>query len=185
VEYFKYLETSLTNQNPCIKKLSADCNQKMLDIIRCRIIFSSSLMSKIMKVKIQKNIILPFVLYGCETRSPTVSKEHRLSVFGNGMLRKIFRPVMDVVMGEWGIWHNETFYDLYSPNIWEMKSRRMRCVKHVAHMGKSRGAYRISVGRPRHRWWDDIKMHLQEEGWGALRLIWLMIGTGRRILWIQ
>ena len=56
-------------------------------------------MSKIMKVKIQKNIILPFVLYGCETRSPTVSKEHRLSVFGNRVLRKIFWPAMDVVMG--------------------------------------------------------------------------------------
>ena len=58
-------------------------------------------MSKIIKVKIQKNIILPF-LYGCETRSPTVSKEHRLCVFGNRVLRKIIWPVMDVVMGEWG-----------------------------------------------------------------------------------
>ena len=145
VEYFKYLETSLTNQNPCIKKLSADCNQKMLDIIRCRIIFSSSLMSKIMKVKIQKNIILPFVLYGCETRSPTVSKEHRLSVFGNGMLRKIFRPVMDVVMGEWGIWHNETIDDMYSSNQEEWWAG------YVAHVGERRGTYRILVGRPEGR----------------------------------
>jgi len=59
-------------------------------------------------------------------------------------------------------------------------------------MGKRRGAYRIlmgrpegrrPLGRPRHRWWDVIKMDLQEVGWGALtRLIWLMIGTGRRFL---
>ena len=46
-----------------------------------------------------------------------MSEEHRLSVFGNRMLRNIFWPVMDVVMGEWGRLH-KTFYDLYSPNIW-------------------------------------------------------------------
>jgi len=59
-------------------------------------------MYKIIKVKIQKNIILPSVLYGCETWSPIVGKEHRLSVFGNRMLRKIFWPVLDMVMGERG-----------------------------------------------------------------------------------
>ena len=75
-------------------------------------------------------------------------------------------------MGEWGS-HNETLYDLYSPNIWVSKSRSMRWAGHVAHMGGERGAYRILVGRseerrplgrPRHRWWDDIKMDLQEVG---------------------
>ncbi len=73
-------------------------------------------------------------------------------------------------MGEWGR-HNETLYDLYSPNIWVIKSRRMRWAGHVAHMEKRRGACRILVGRPegrgqlgrpRHRWWGDIKMDLQE-----------------------
>ena len=104
MEYIKYLETSLTNQNPCMKKiiLSADCSQGMLAIIRCRIFFFSTLMSKILKVKTQKNIPLPFVLYGCETWSPTVGEEHGLSLFGNGMLRKIFWPVLDMVMGECG-----------------------------------------------------------------------------------
>ena len=57
----------------------------------------------------------------------------------------------------------------------QIKSRRMRWVEHVAHTGKKRGAYRIFVvrperrrpfGRPSHRWWDDIKMDLQEVGWG-------------------
>ena len=71
----------------------------MLAIIRCRIFLSSSLVSKIINVKIYKNIILPFVMYGCETWSPIVGKEHRLSVFGNRVLRKIFCPAMDVVMG--------------------------------------------------------------------------------------
>jgi len=68
----------------------------------------------------------------------------------------------------------------------------MGWVVHVAQMGNMRGAYRILVGRsegrrplvrPRHRWWDYIKMNLQEVGWGALfRLIWLMTGTGWRFL---
>ena len=60
-------------------------------------------MFKIIKVKIRKNIILPFVLNGCETWSPIVGEGHRLYVFRNRMLRKIFWPVLDVVMGEWGI----------------------------------------------------------------------------------
>jgi len=65
-------------------------------------LLSSSLLSKNMKVKIYRTIILPFVLYGCETWSPTVSKEHRLRVFGNRVLRKMFGPMRDKVMGEWG-----------------------------------------------------------------------------------
>jgi len=52
-------------------------------------LLSSSLLSKNIKVKIYRTIILPFVLYGCETWSPTVSEEHRLRVFGNRVLRKI------------------------------------------------------------------------------------------------
>jgi len=108
------------------------------------------------------------------------------------VLRKIFGPRGDEVTGEWGRQHNETLCDLYSPNIWVIKSRRMRWAGHVARMGKRRGAYRILVGRPegrrpfgrpRLRWWDDIKMDFQEVGWGALtRLIWLMMGTDQRFL---
>jgi len=61
-----------------------------------------------------RTIILPFVLYGWETWSPTVSEEHRLRVFRNRVLRKIFGPMRDEVIGEWGRQLN----DLYSPNIW-------------------------------------------------------------------
>ena len=129
-------------------------------------------------------------MYGCETWSPTVSDEHKLRVFGNRVLRKIFGPMRDEVTGEYGKQHNETLHDLYSPNIWVIKSRRMRWAGLVAHRGKRIDAYRILVGRlegrrplggPRRRWWDDIKMDLQEVGWGALtRLILHMTGTGRR-----
>jgi hypothetical protein len=62
-------------------------------------------------------------------------------------------------------------------------------VGHVAHMGEGRGAYRILVGRPlgrpTHRWEDDIKMDLQEVGWGGgswTGLIWLRKGTGGGLL---
>jgi hypothetical protein len=80
-----------------------------------------------------------------------------------------------------------------SPNIIRViRSRRMRWAGYVACMGEGRGAYRILVGRPegrrplvrpRHRWKDNIKMDLQEVGWGAWSgLIWLRIGTGGGLL---
>ena len=62
-------------------------------------LLSSSLLSKNIKVKIYRTVILPFVLYRCETWPPTVSEEHRLRVFRNRVLRKIFGPMRDKVMG--------------------------------------------------------------------------------------
>ena len=79
---------------------------------------------------------MPFVLYGCETWSPSVSEEHRLRVYGNRVLRNMFEPMRDEVAEEWGRCHNETLYDLYLPNIWVIKSRRMRWAGHVARNGK-------------------------------------------------
>jgi len=77
-----------------------------------------------------------------------VSEEHRLRVFGSRVLRKIFGPTRDEVMGGWGREHNAALHNL-SPNfIWVIKSRIMRWAGHVAHMGDRRGAYSILVGRP-------------------------------------
>ena len=83
-------------------------------------------------------IILPVVLYGCETWSLTMREEHGLRVFENRMLRRIFRPKMDGVTGEWRKLHNEELNDLYcSSNIVRViKSRRMRWAGHVARMGE-------------------------------------------------
>ena len=66
------------------------------------------------------------------------------------MLRKIFGPKRDEVTGEWSKLHNEELNYLYSsPNIVRViKSRRMRLVGHVAHMGERRGVYRVLVGKP-------------------------------------
>jgi hypothetical protein len=65
-----------------------------------------------------KTIILPVVLYGCETWSLTLREEHRLRVFENTVLRRILGPKRDEVTGEWGKLHNEELNDLYSsPSI--------------------------------------------------------------------
>jgi hypothetical protein len=106
------------------------------------------LLSRNTKIKIYRTIILPVVLYGCETWSLTLREEHRLRVFHNRVLRRIFGPKRDEVTGEWRRLHNEELNDLYSsPNIIRvMKSRRMGWAGHVTRMGEGRGAYRILVG---------------------------------------
>ena len=106
-------------------------------------------------------------------------------MFENMVLRRIFEPRRDEVTGEWRRLHNEELNDLYcSPNIVRViKSRRMRWAGHVAaRMGEERGAYRVlvgkpegkrSLGRPRCRWVDNIRMDLQEVGCGYVDCIGL------------
>jgi hypothetical protein len=124
------------------------------------------------------------VLYGCETWSLALREEHRLRVFENRVLRRIFGPKRDEVTGEWRKLHNEELCDLYSsPSIIRIiKPRRMRWAGHLARMGKKRNAYRLLVGkaegkrplgRPRRRWVDNIRMDLGEVGWGDVDWIGL------------
>jgi hypothetical protein len=138
---------------------------------------SSRLLSKNLKIKIYRTIILPVVLYGCETWSLTLREERRLRVFENRVLRRVFGPRRDEMTGEWRELHNEELNDLYSlPNIVRVvKSRRMRRAGHVVRMGEERGVHRVLVGkpkgkrplgRPRRRWEDNMKMALQEAGGG-------------------
>jgi hypothetical protein len=88
-------------------------------------------------MRICKTIILPVILYGCETWSLTLREEHRLRVFENRVLRRIFGLERDEVTGEWRKLHSEELHDLYpSPSIIRiMKSRRMRWAGHVARIG--------------------------------------------------
>jgi hypothetical protein len=103
-----------------------------------------------------------------------LGEEHRLRVFENRVLRRIFGPKREED-GSWRKLHNDELHDLYSsPNIVRViKSRRMRWAGHVARMGEGRNAYRVLVGRPegkrplgrpRRRWEDNIKRDLREVG---------------------
>jgi hypothetical protein len=134
--------------------------------------------------RIYKTIILTVVLYGCETWSLTLREEHRLRVFKNRVLRRIFGLKRDEVIGGWRKVHNEELHNLhFSPSIIRIiKSRRIGRAGHVARMAKKRNAYGISLGkpegkrplrRPRRRWEDNIRMYLREIGWGCMNWIYL------------
>jgi hypothetical protein len=136
-------------------------------------------MSKDLKIRIYKAIILPLVLYGCVTWSLIVREEHRPRVLENRVQRRIFGPKRDEVTGEWRKLHNEELCDLYiSPSIIRiMKSKKMRWAGHVARMGEKRNAYMLLVGkpegrrplaRPRSRWLDNNRMVLTEVEWGGM-----------------
>jgi hypothetical protein len=152
-------------------------------------LLSSRLLSRKLKVKIYKTIILPAVLYGCETWSLTLREQHRLRVFENRVLKRIFGPTRDEVTGEWRKLHNGELHNLCSsPDIiMQIKSRRMRWAGHVTRMGEGRNVYRVLVGKP------EGKNHLEDQGvdgrmgskWIFRRLVagvwsgftWLRIGT--------
>jgi hypothetical protein len=129
-----------------------------------------------------------YVLYGCETWTLTLREEHRLGVFENRVLRRIFGPKGGKVTGEWRKLHNEELRDLYSsPSIIRiLKARRMRWAGHVARLGEKRNAYRLLVGkpegrgplaRPRRRWLHNIRMDLVEVGWGDVD--WIDLAQNR------
>jgi hypothetical protein len=110
-------------------------------------------------------------MYGCETWPLTFGEEHRLRVFENRVMRKIFGPKRKE-HGSWRKLHNDELHSLYSsPNIVRVfKSRRVRWAGRVARMREWRGVYRVlvgrplgkrPVGRPRRRWEDNIKMDLR------------------------
>ncbi|KAJ4438525.1 hypothetical protein ANN_14470 [Periplaneta americana] len=147
---------------------SYDCT-----IVQCVL---RGLLSKNLKVRIYKTVILPVVTYGCETWTLTLREEHRLRVFESKVLRKIFGAKRDEVTGEWRKLHNTELHAFYSSDdiMRNIKSRRLRWAGHVGRMGESRNAYRVLVGRPegkrllgrhRRRWEDNIKMDLREVGY--------------------
>jgi hypothetical protein len=114
---------------------------------------SSRLLSGNVKVKIYKTTVMSVVLYGYETWSLTLREEHRLGVFENRVLRRIFGPKRDEVMGEWRKLHNGELHNLCSsPDIIrQIKSRRMRWAGHVARMGEGRNVYRVFGVKARRR----------------------------------
>ena len=145
-----------TSRVPCADISLSICISRLGEGSKIRIqfffarVFSSTLQSKNLKIKIYRTTILPVVLYGCETWSLTSREERRLRVFKNRVLRRVFGPRRDEVRREWRKLHNEELNDLdSSPNIVRViKSRRMRWAGHVARKRESRGVYRVLVRKP-------------------------------------
>jgi hypothetical protein len=126
------------------------------------------------------------LLYECETWSLTLREEHRLRVFENRVLRRIFGPKRDDVTGEWRKLHSEELHNLYSsPDIIrQVKSRRMRWAGHVARMGKEGKVYKVLVGKPEgKRPLGRPRRRRGDGSWGVwIGFDWLRTGTGGGLL---
>ena len=92
VEEFKYLGKNLTNQNSIQEEIMSRLKSGNACYHSEQNLLSSRLLSRHLKFKIYRTIILPVVLYGYETWSLTLREEHRLRVFENRVLRRIFGP---------------------------------------------------------------------------------------------
>jgi hypothetical protein len=179
------LETHLINQNFIQEEIKGRLNSGIGCYHSVQNLLSSILLSKHLKIKIHRTIILPVVLYGRETWSLVLKEERKLMLFENMVLRRIFGPKRNEVTGEWKKLRNEDLNDLCSsPNILRaIKSRRMRWAGHVARNGEGRGVYRDLVGkpegktplgRPRRRREDIIKADVRV--WNGLS--WLRMKRG-------
>ena len=122
MEQFKYLGTNLKDQNSIQEEIKNRLKSGDACCHSVQNLWSSSLLSKTLKIKIHRTIILSLVLYGCETWSLT------LRVFDKRVLRRIFGPKRDEVTGESRKLHNEEFNNIYPPPniVLVIKSRRMR-----------------------------------------------------------
>ena len=150
MEEFKYLGTTLTNQNSIAEEMKGRLRSGITFYRSVRSLLSSSLLSKYLKRRINRSIIRSVILYGCEAWSLTLREKRILRVFENMLLRRIFGYRRDEVTGEWWRLHNEELSGLYSsPNIVRViKSRRMRWAGNVARMFEEMGVYRVLVGKP-------------------------------------
>jgi hypothetical protein len=180
VAQFNYFGTIVTNQIMIQEEIKSRCNLGNTCYHPVQNLLSSRLLSRNIKIRIYKTIILLVVLYGGETWSLVIKEEHKLRV-----LRRIFGPKRDEVTGGWRKLHNEELHNLYSsPSIIRMiKSRRMR----LAGNGNNRNARRILVGkpegkrplgRPRRRWMNNTQIDLRDIGWGGMEWVGLAQDKG-------
>jgi len=142
------LGTTLTNQTSIEEEIKSRLRSGNACCHSVQNLLSYRLLSKNLKIKIYRTIILPN-LYGCETWSLTLREERKLRVFQNMVLRRIFRPRRDEVKGDWSRLHNEELNDLHSsPNIVRViKLRRMRWAGNMARMGEEMGVYGVLGGK--------------------------------------
>jgi 3-deoxy-D-manno-octulosonic-acid transferase len=143
VAKFKYLGTTLTDHNCRQEEIKNRLNSGNASYLSVQSLLSSRLLSRNVKVK-------QLVLYECETWSHTLREEHRLMVFENRVLGRIFGQKREEVTGEWRKLHREELHILYSsPHIVrQIKSRRLRWEGHVVCMGEERNVYKVLMGKP-------------------------------------
>jgi hypothetical protein len=117
VEKFKCLGITLTNQNDIRDEIKSRLNSEDVCYYSVQNLSSSLLISKNLKIKVYKTVILPVVLYGCENWSLALGEEHSPRVFEKRVLRKIFGPKREED-GSWRKLHNDELHSMYSsPNI--------------------------------------------------------------------
>jgi hypothetical protein len=170
VSQFKYLGTTVTNQNLIQEEIKRRLNSGNACYHWVQNLLPSRLLSKNVKVRIYRTIILPVVLYGCETWPLTVREEHELRVFENMVLRRIFGPKRDGVTGGWRKLYNEELHNLYSSSS-IIRIEEDEVGGTCGTNGRERNVYRLLVGkpegkrplgRPRYRRIDNIKMDILE-----------------------
>jgi len=168
VEGFKYLGTNLKNQNSIAEEIKSRLRSGNARYSSVQNLLFSRILSRNLNIKTYRTIILPIVLCGCEAWSLTLREERNLRAFENMVLRRIFGPRRDEVMGEWRRLHNEELNDIYtSPNfVRVIKSRIMRWASHVARMGEERGC----IGT----WWGSRSKGDYLGGLGAVG--WIILG---------
>jgi hypothetical protein len=148
---FKYCETTVTHQNNIHEEIRSRLNSSNTCYHSVQNPLSSDLLSKNLNIK------MPVVWYECETWSLTVREEHtlRLRLSENRVLRIIYGPKREEMMGGWKRLHNVEL------QVTRLIKSRMGWAEHVARMGEMRNAYKFFVGkaegkrrcgRPRHRW---------------------------------
>jgi hypothetical protein len=147
VAQFRYMGTTVTYQNLFQEEIKRRLDSGNICYHTVQKLLSSRLLSKNIKIRKYKIIILPVVLYG----SVTLMEEHKLREFDNRVLRRTFGPKRDEVTGGLRKQHNKELYNLYSsPSIIRViRRRRMRWARHVAQMGL-RGMH---IGY----WWESQK----------------------------
>jgi hypothetical protein len=148
---FKYLGTTVTNQNLIQEEIKRRLNSGTACYHSVQNLLSSHLLSKDIIIRNYNTIILPVVLYGCESWFPILKEEHRLRVFEKTVLRRIFRPKRNEMVEGWRKLHNEDLHSLYtSANIIGMiKSGRVRWAGCVERMDEKKNKYSIFLGKPK------------------------------------
>jgi hypothetical protein len=180
------MRTTVTNQNLIHEEIKRSWNSGNGCYHSVQNLLSSRLLSAICcllsaTVGLYKTIVLPVVLYGCETWSLILREEHKLRVFENRVLRRIFGLKRDGVTGGWRKLHNEELQDLYSPPsiIRIIMLRRLSWVGHVAQMGKKKNAYKLLVGKGGWRKLHNEDLHDLYSPPSIIRIIML-----RRLRWV-